>query len=334
MNHENILHALNDVRDSFIEDADMPVRRRHTARWISVLAAALALCVVLAVTAAAYTDVGYAILYDFSPAAAQALKPVNESCEANGVRLEVTDAGIDGGSAWFRIAMTDLEGDLFDGSIDLCDSYHINRFFDSAGTCCRESYDEDTHTATFLAQLSTMDGSAIKPGKVTFAVREFSGHTEIWDRPIAGVDLTTVEEAAETVRREGFAMNIDSGELYHPEIDCLIPSEEPLEICPGAAITGIGWVDGQLHVQTRNKMFSASGIVYLTDTPEKSMNPDCILDAVRANFYGEDQSDGYAYEEFIFDVTPEQARSLTLKGHFYLMDEPTEGPWEVTFKLK
>ncbi len=335
MNAESILSALTDVRDGFINDADAPVRKgRPVIRRIAVLAAALVLCVALAATAAAYTDVGYAILYDFSPAIAQTLKPVNESCEANGVRMTVTDAGIDGSNAWFRIAMTDLEGDLFDGSIDLCDSYHINRFFDSVGSCYRESYDESTHTATFLAQLGAMDGSAIKPGKVTFRVREFSGHTEKWDGAVDSVDLSSLPEADQTVKREGFAMNMDTGLLEYPEIDCLVPGE-PTPICPGAALTGAAWVDGKLHIQTRAKMFSASGIVYLTPAPEDDMEaPGAILDAVRANFYNGNGEDGYAYEEFIFDVTPEQAQNLTLKGWFYLMDAPTEGPWEVTFRLK
>ena len=80
MNAEHILDALGDVRDAYIADAAAPVpRRRRPVRRLGVLAAALALCLALAIPAAAYTDTGYAILYALSPAAAQALKPVNES---------------------------------------------------------------------------------------------------------------------------------------------------------------------------------------------------------------------------------------------------------------
>ena len=338
MNAENILSALTDVREGFIADADAPARKgRPIIRRIAVLAAALVLCVALAVTAAAYTDVGYAILYDFSPAVAQALKPVNESCEANGVRMTVTDAGIDGGNAWFRIAMTDLEGDLFDGSIDLCESYDVKKGFDASvvgGSSELEDYDEDTRTAVFLTQLAPLDGTVIRPGKVTFRVREFSGHTENWDGVVDSVDLTALPEADQTVKREGFAMNMDTGLLEHPQLNCLVPGD-PVEICPGATVTGAAWVDGKLHIQTRAKMFSASGIVYLTPAPEDGMEATgAILDAIRANFYDGSGEDGYAYEEFIFDVTPDQAKNLTLKGRFHLMDEPTEGPWEVTFRLE
>lgn len=357
MNAEHILNALGDVKDGYIADAAAPIPRRRTMRWAGMMAAVLALCLALTVPAAAYTDTGYAILYALSPAAAQALKPVNESCEANGVRMTVDSAVIENNTAYIRINMTDLEGDLFDGTIDLYDSYSINRGFDAAGTCVKEGYDEDTHTATYLVLLAPMDGSDIEPGKVTFTVGEFCGHTEIWEQPIEGIDLTAVGEATKTVEREGWLSSTGGQQLEEQEtaesgswhfstdpqavsnrmFNCLIPSE-PIEVCLGAAITGIGWIDGMLHIQVCRPDYldtRTSGVVYLTDTPGQPMDyntPPAYGEYARVSFYSEDQRD--SYEEYIFDVTPDEAASLTLQGWFQLLSEPVEGPWQVTFKLQ
>ncbi len=334
MNAEQILDALGDVKDSYIADAEKPVRRR-TVRWAGMMAAVLALALALAIPAAACTDTGYAILYALSPAAAQALKPVNESCEASGVRMTVDSAVIQDNAAYIRIALTDLEGDLFDGTIDLCDSYDIKKGFDASvvgGTCALESYDEDTRTAVFLTQLAPLDGTVIQTGKVTFRLREFSGHATQQDGPIRGVDLADVGEAADTVSMEAsfFNFNADKEQFTDRTINCLPLGEPITEICPGAEVTGLGWIDGMLHVQVRTGQ-GTRGIVYLADTPEDGMDESDIFNWARSPSTVEDH--GTCWEDFIFDITPDEAAALTLCGWFVMQSEPVRGPWEVTFRL-
>ena len=335
MNAETILDALGDVSDAYIAGAEAPVRRkRPVIRRIAVLAAVLVLVAALAVTAAAYTDAGYAVLYALSPAMAQALKPVNESCEANGVRMTVDGAVIEDNAAYIRIALTDLEGGLFDGSIDLCDSYDIKKGFDASvvgGTCALEDYDEDTRTAVFLTQLAPLDGTVIRPGKVTFRLGEFSGHTALQDGPVQGVDLSAVGEAADTVSMEASFFNTDAEQFDDFTIDCLPPGGTVTEICPGAEVTGLGWIDGKLHVQIRTGPYT-SGIVYLDDAPEDGMDEGDIFDWARSPHYVDDHR--MICEDFIFDVTPDEAEALTLCGWFETQSDPVQGPWEVTFQLQ
>ncbi len=327
MNADYILDVLGDVSDAWIADAEAPIRRRRPVRWIAVLAAVLALTVAMAATAAAYTDAGHAILYALSPAAAQALKPVNESCEKNGVRMTVDSAVIENNTAYIRIDMTDLAGDLFDGSIDLNDSYSVDRGFDCAGSCTKEGYDEATRTVTYLVQLAPMDGTVLKPGKVTFRVREFSGHSEQWEQVIDNVDLTAADPAPETLS------NTDLQALYGRqgpplEQDCLAPGE-PTEICPGAAVTGLGWVDGKLRVQIREQLsaeLNTTGFVWLTDEDDARLDTDYEV------FF--DQANQFRYDNYDFDVTPEEAGSFKLAGFFHTLRDPIDGPWEVTFKLQ
>ena len=333
MNAEHILDALGDVRDDYISDAAAPVRIGRPVRWLGTLAAALVLCLALAATAAAYTDAGYAILYALSPAIAQALKPVNETCEANGVRMTVDGAVIEENAAYIRIALTDLEGDLFDGSIDLCDSYDVKKGFDASvvgGTCALEDYDEDARTAVFLTQLAPLDGTVIRPGKVTFSLGEFSGHTTLQDGPVQGVDLSAVGEAADTVSMEASFFNTDA-EPSADRIDCLPLGETVTEICPGAEVTGLGWIDGMLHVQIRTGPYT-SGIVYLDDAPADGMDEGDVFDWARSPQYALDHRT--ICEDFIFDVTPAEAETLTLCGWFVTRSDPVQGPWEVTFPLE
>ena len=336
MNAERILNALGDVKDGYIADAAAPSRRpRYTVRRLGILAAALVLALALAIPAAAYTDTGYAILYALSPAAAQALKPVNESCEASGVRMTVDSAVIKDNAAYIRIALTDLEGDLFDGTIDLCDSYDIKKGFDASvvgGTCALESYDEDTRTAVFLTQLAPLDGTVIRPGKVTFRLREFSGHATLQDGPVQGVDLADVGEAADTVSMEAsfFDFNADKEQFADRTIDCLPLGETVTEICPGAEVTGLGWIDGMLHVQIRTGP-RARGIVYLADAPADEMDEGDIFSWARSPSTVDDNR--MVCEDFIFDITPDEAAALTLCGEFVMLSEPVQGPWEVTFPL-
>ena len=333
MNAEYILNALGGIRDEFVADAARPAPRRRTLRRVGVLAAALALILALAIPAAAYTDTGYRILYALSPAAAQALKPVSESCEANGVRMEVREAAVDGDTAWFRIALTDTTGQLFDGPVDLFDSYTINRGFDSVGSCRQEDYDEDERTASFLIQLSTMDGSPIDPGKVTFRVRELRCHTEIWESTAEDVDLANAVQAPAALTydpADSSYVDPQTGYRYDgppAESPFLVPGE-PVELCPGAAVTGLGWLDGKLHVQVREAIgtdLNTTGIVWLTDGSGQTLQSDyeCIFD----------QKNETRYDEHIFDIAPEELGEYTLAGWFNILEKPLQGPWEVTFSL-
>jgi len=40
------------------------------------------------------------------------------------------------------------------------------------------------------------------------------------------------------------------------------------------------------------------------------------------------------YEEFVFDVSPEELENYTLHGDFYTASELIEGDWRITFPLE
>jgi len=144
MKSEELLSAIGEIRDEWIEEAHhAPVRRRR----ISLLAAVLAVTLALSLTAFAAADsqIMYDILYALSPSIAQALKPVQLSCVDNGIEMSVISADVEGNTARVFIGLRDLEGDRIDGTCDLYDSYHIDLPGESfIGYCGFSHFDPET----------------------------------------------------------------------------------------------------------------------------------------------------------------------------------------------
>ncbi|MDE7198950.1 MAG: DUF4179 domain-containing protein, partial [Lachnospiraceae bacterium] len=123
--------------------------RRKSLRRAASWAAAVLLCFTLSISAlAAAVDPVYQILFNISPKAAQTLKPVNLSCEDQGIRMEVISAAIYENEAVVYLSLQDLTDNRIDESTDLFDSYRINRPVASAASCTFISIDEETAKAT------------------------------------------------------------------------------------------------------------------------------------------------------------------------------------------
>ncbi len=336
MNAENILNALNDIPDRRVRDAEAPVRPRRAVRPLAAIAAVLVLCLVLTVPAAAYTDTGYAILYDFSPTVAQALKPVNESCEANGVRMTVDSAVIENGVGLVKLSLQDLEGGRLDGTTDLFDSYSLrypHSFFDCSGGCEALGYDDETHTVSFLIQLAHLDGKMLRPGKVTLEVRELLSHKQETDGPL-DLDLRQAEtdpnlQTGPRFRGAGGGEEGSFPEDYEDRA-YLVPGDPLYTVGDGAAVTAMGWIDGRLHIQLHYEDIITRddhGYLYLTDASGGQKGYTYSV-----SFWDEEETG--SYEDYVFDLSPDEASRYALNGHFWLGADRVEGPWEVTFRLE
>ena len=339
MNRDNLMDAIGMIDESYVSEAHAAARtRRSPARLVVAAAAVLVLAFATSLTAMAAADVAgaYDLLYGFSPAVAQLVKSVNESCVNNGIRMEVISANISGSDAYAFISIEDLEGDRVDGTIDLFDSYEINRSFDSAGHCARIGYDEKTGKAMLLVHIQSMDGRDIPQGKVTFSVGYFlSNKTVIND--LLPVDLTAAGEVKKTQR---IPAEMFRGGVLHGEV--LAPAEGGI-YTPGngAGITAMGYIDGRLHIQVRyENMWETDnhGWLSLEDADGG------ILDCEEYQFWGGERTQhriadyviiGYPdyYQEFIWDISPQELSRYSLRGEFVLCDTLVDGGWEVTFNL-
>lgn len=330
LNAEALLGTFGGVRDDFIADADACARRR--SHKFPVILAAVLLCMALTVSALAAADVEpvYNFLYQLSPAIAQKLKPVRMSCVDNGIELEVISANIEDESAKIYLGLRDLEGGRVDASTDLFDSYRIHMDGNSMSTCSYSHYDESTQTALFLVEIWP-DGNKIDGDKVTFSISRFiSGKQEFADYlaidPAAAAESPAVQ--TDVVTRGHGWLDESWADLAVDEF--LVPGEilSPME---GVSITGMGWVDGYLHIQTHYENIldtDAHGYVCLVDAEGNS-----IPDVYGVSFW-DDADKGSCYYEQIFAISPETLAECRLFGQFYRADTLVEGHWEVTFPVE
>ena len=110
MRGNELLDKMELIDPAYIEAADAAPNKRKSA-WAKWGAAAACLCLIcgLAIPAmAAFSPSFYELLYAVTPATAQFFKPVQRSCEDNGIRMEVTAAYIHENTAEIYLSMQDL----------------------------------------------------------------------------------------------------------------------------------------------------------------------------------------------------------------------------------
>lgn len=345
MKNDILMDAIGFINDDTIADAHSSVaRKRYTPgkRFIAI-AAAIVFAFAASVSAMAVADVdaAYELLYQFSPSIAQMLKPINKSCEDNGIRMEVISAEISGSEAYIYISMEDMTGERIDGTIDLYDSYDINRNFDCAAYCELINYDETTGKAVFLIHMESMDGSSIRGGKVTFSVRELLCNKNII-HDVLPIDLT---QAADAMGTKAVSPDMFRGDTSSEPF--LIPQEGGVySPGDGAQITAMGYIDGKLHIQIRYDKhcdgkwyYDNHGFLSLLDENGEQVMIDYY------EFWGGKKVthktdwqvfSGYEsyYQEYIVDISPEELHRYSLYADLWLCDTRVEGDWEVTFSLK
>ena len=297
----------------------LPLRR--------LAAAAVAAAVLLATPAIAVrSEIGYHILYQIAPAVAQLFQPVQMSCTDNGVTMEVSAVRVEGDTAQAYIS---LSGGAVDATTDLFDSYSFHLPFDQSGHCERVAWDEATGTVTFLCTVETLDGSPIPAGgKMTFSVRQLLTGKERFED--TAVDLPLADYAGEAETAQGYSGNTAPDEAPVP---MLLPGEVLAEPAPGIAVTAAGYVDGTYHVQVQ------LGNIHRTDNHCRLWLEDAAGAKACAGhgvYFRRDAGgpDDDVYEDFLFDVSPEDLAAYTLRGDFYTASALTEGNWQVTFPLE
>ena len=309
--------------------ADAP--RRHVTRRRPVLALAVpALLLALAMPVFASVEPIYRLMYLVSPAMAQFFRPVQESCEDKGIRMEVVSVFIRNDTAQIYLTVQDLTGEHTDGPVDLNDSYAIRTPFDCVAGCSRVSYDEASRTSTFLVTLSEMKGTAFPGNKVTFSVGQLVSGRHVYEGISIPLDLSCLEEAAETqtVRPNG-----GGGPGYERgPTTVLVPgAADPDFPVEGIDLTGAALFEGQLHLQIAVKDLANNdnhGYFYLMDESGRQILSNAAV-------YFTDQRDG-ASISYMEDIFPEPSGGFSqyeLYGDFWVAGRHVEGDWQVTFSL-
>ena len=325
MNTDHLLDAIGDISDKYIDEARQTrIIKKHSFKPFAIAAAAV-LCIAapLPLGVAAGSENAYNTLYMFAPSVAQTFKPVEESCVDQGIRMEVISADLSDGKVSVCLSIQDIEDDRIDETIDLY-SYFTNMPFDGVGHCSFSEFDPVTKTAYFVVHIERMDGRAIKSGKTTFSVSQLLTNKKETQRYIDEIDLDNLPEISDTFRPDNIngCLNMEFDEAH--STNCIKPSDTPIfYAADGAAVTGYGLVDGKLHIQMNYENRHETdnhGFISLTDSNGEQTY-------CRGVHFGE-------YEEYIFDVSPEELSQYRLFGKFVTAPPCINGNWSVTFKLE
>lgn len=341
-----LLDKMGLIDPAYVEAADTKPKgkereRKGKSTWVKWRAMAACFCLVFSLAVpvmAASIPAFYDMLYAISPAAAQFFKPVQLSCEDNGIRMEVVATYIHEDTAEIYISMQDLEGTRLDETVDLFDSYQINSPFDYTGHCKLSNYDPDTQTAIFLITIEQWNEQNIIGDKLTFSIREFLSNKKTYKGIIDGVSLDSIElnSATQTVQPRGlggidpfdeFTSSNTRGELTVLKTAGSISS--PID---GVTLTGIGYVDGHLHVQLYYEDILKTdnhGSIALLNSETGEM-----LTCNGSISFFDDAREG-SYEDYVFTgVAADALGDYELYGDFVTSLGSVEGNWSVTFPLE
>ena len=336
MRIDNIIDAIGMIDDRLIIEAKKPAKIIKFGWYKPVVAAAvLLLCLLMPLpTAVAFgSDIAYKALYAISPAMAQTFKPVQKSCTDNGIRMEMISASIEGNKASFYISLQDLEGKGLDSTVDLFDSYSINCPYNSVGYCSFSEYDEETNIAYFLVNIERIDGKKIRNDKITFSVRELIFGKQNYEGVLSDIDLNSVPYEPDTqsyipYRGASFKYNEPDSEALRYLIPAELPLASPVD---GVYVTGIGYIDGALHIQTYYEDIGHTdnhGWLYLADSSGDPAEFDEIYDI---SFWDNERRG--SFDEKIIEMPYEDIPNYQLYGSFLTSKGYESGKWEITFEL-
>lgn len=334
-----LIDAIGKIKDEYTMDVCMPKRRfnRKGVKWFG-LAAAAAICIAAPLPAATAfgVDEAYRLLYMMSPKIAQTFKPVELSCEENGVKMTVISHEINEDEASFYISM---QGDMLDETTDLFDSYYINCPYDSVGNVSLSEFDDESKTAYFVVNVKTMNGEKIPHDKITFGVRELIFGKLDYEGIIEGVDLSDIPKDPPVMKNVngrswgGFRVN---DEFNYNSLSYLIPAETPLaEPTEGVTVTGVGFVDGALHIQVCYEDILHTdnhGFIEVVDKNGEKVFSDEDSYYLNVSFWDEESVN--SYDEIIIPTGIEDLGDYVLYGEFLTSTGYKSGDWEVTFPVK
>ena len=255
------------------------------------------------------------------------LQPIGLSCEDNGIRVELISALVKGKEAYFYYTIEDLEGKHAECSLAT---------IGSLGDCWGGSYafspnsqlyyDRKEHKYYFLEHLTYKEKIDSPPDSYSgFGTYTLQFGQKTWADCMALMDeygeTTLYRQGPEGIQGSYFAA------LPLPEeiriLDC--SQSEPIRLLPGAAITGIGWIGDQLHVQV---CMDETVSCWASFDDDKTGS---VFNYAKEVSYGPLQwkENRKSYVEYIFDYKREEADELILYGNMTFIQSEVKGDWHL-----
>ena len=329
------------VRENKIRENKIQGKQNHNRRWGRGIAVAAGLLLVinvsLPVLAGTFPTI-YELMYLVSPAVAQFYQPVQLSDEYDGIRMEVVAAYIHEETAEIYITIQDLEGDRLDETTDLYDSYSIHMPYSAIGNCRKVGYDPESGILTYLITVTQENGRKIEGKKLTFSVGGYLGQKQEYEKIEIPIDLTQVTEEAyqyvDTPARGGTLTGCSGlAAIMSETYPVLVPQpadpDFPIE---GVKLTGIGYVEGKLHIQyaVENALNNDNYGSFFLQNEAGEM----LQEAGSISFYEGSGKKRIDYRDSVFLIPQEELQNYRLYGDFVISEGFHEGNWQVTFPIK
>ena len=329
------------VRENKIRENKIQGKQNHNRRWGRGIAVAAGLLLVinvsLPVLAGTFPTV-YELMYLVSPAVAQFYQPVQLSDEYDGIRMEVVAAYIHEETAEIYITLQDLEGERLDETTNLYDSYSIHMPYSAIGNCRKVGYDPESGILTYLITVTQENGRKIEGEKLTFSVGGYLGQKQEYEKIEIPIDLTQVTEEAyqyvDTPARGGTLTGCSGlAAIMSETYPVLVPQpadpDFPIE---GVKLTGIGYVEGKLHIQyaVENALNNDNHGSFFLQNEAGEM----LQEAGSISFYEGSGKKRIDYRDSVFLIPQEELQNYRLYGDFVISEGFHEGNWQVTFPIK
>ncbi len=327
---ELIADTIDKVNEKNITDTKNIVRFKKPFAVAAVIMALVIVVFSLPVFALHFDPI-YQFLYNFNPSFAQLYTPVNVSSTSNDIKMEVLACYVYEDNVEIYFTMQDLTGVHFNGGVSLNkhnDSYSIHIPYEYTRDCKQITYDSKTKTAGFLATFSRWDDEDISGNKLTFSINEIVTDDRYYNFyvPIEFGEVATDKESRK--------VHINGGSLKDKQKNtkALIPTTSYEDFAVhNVELTGIGYIDGKLHIQCGVKNDSESdneGKFYLIDKT--------TFDAVSSkyDFYYVDEDNDIKYREYVFDISKEELENYKLLCDWFVQGEKIKGDWEATFQIE
>ena len=272
--HERLNHMAGDIPNethlAFLTAAAFGKEKTVMKKKLTfslVCAITILLIGTMTALAAGVEDIN-AMLYKLWPEAARALRPLNLSVEKAGIRLDVISATLTDDHLLITYSLTDTKGDRINENTRCAAIIELPLVEECFGSDEMLSFDADTHQAIYASYYKftttplSEDGLFdFDSGTISFTVNGLMSpmqtKIDLWPLMI-GQDYSVEavpappESGPETMVRDLEAADTEKTlpNILNPENNLHIPITDDIEL------SGIGWIEGNLHVQIHVSNYS------------------------------------------------------------------------------
>ena len=366
------------------ERTEQPVMKKKIS-FAFILAMVLLIVSIATAVAGAVNEDFNTWLYGIWPKAAMKLMPVNMSSESNGIRMEVISAVNEGSEIYVTFSMQDLEGDRITRDTTADVSAHSGSISISFSQDTEPLYQPDDKTMVFGRRVR-LDDSLQEHQTLQFSVdslipvqTQYIDLLPLYRQYAAEAKTMPVPENAsairnarpDEIRQSGPAGSSDPDSLSEEDLAflCYANSQETdipvgmrvldnhsgpeIPLTEDAALSGIGMVDGRLHVQIHlfNQGYHPVGLGHYTNwwinmydatsnnifiSRARYTDPDKLPNGISEILWKESLSNGKEnyWREFIFAVDAEPTEAQKLHAEIQTYDGSVDGPWQVDIPLR